>query len=1175
MERQPITEKDIYTFLEGRDPQERIVNLDYQYNNDYMTVIYRNENDQKCIHKESFYPFLWATKDACLKLAGNDRNGLKERMNKYGIVCKKLDINNVAGVPCEKMKDGYTFMFKAKVPMSYSKFLKFFKVSGNAVYSDKSDDTEPGSQSSSNKNQYLVVTPQEQFLIYTGKRFFKGYDDYNDILRMIFDLETQGLDPTRHRIEWFGIRFNRPVTYKGVTKEYECELQLKGETEEEKNKSELELIVTALKIIYTFKPDVITAHNGENFDWNFIIERCRQLGTTIEEVSAKFFNEKKDIDFARQMGVSLYDCCNRIISDPNFDLKCEQLGLKPFECRSRLFSMRTIGKNKRESTLKLGGEIEHFRQTIVPGIVITDSLHAVRRAQATDSSFKKRDLKYATKYLKMVKPNRVYIPGDKISTLTNDYEENYAFNNKNGKWYQIKEDTPLVSGQGYVPVTGHYIVQRYLADDLWECDKVEYALNSTDFMLCKIVPVPFSKCVTMGTAGQWKAIMLAWSYENDLAIPKPENTGAFTGGLSRLLRVGYVNDVIKLDYNSLYPSIILTWAISDETDLMGAMLKMLEYVLTTREKHKKLKKTAEKVVEKYEKIEASGLALTPEQLEEFNIASKDAKIEDNRQMSVKKLGNSFFGSYGSNNGSVFPWKSVKCAERTTCTGRMALRLMISHFHNLGYEPIVGDTDGFNFKLPKTYRYTDENPYIGKGLSRETKEGVSYTKFEGDVAEFNDTYMCDMHYHPKGVNKMGLGIDEVVASTINFSRKNYADYFPEKPYPEDVKMVGNTIKSKKMPEYISNFLDKGIRLLLQNKGSEFLEEYYAYVEKIYNYQVPLKEIASKGKVKKSIEEYKKDCCTVTKAGRPKSRQAWMELAIKEGLKVDLGETIYYINVGTTKSQADVKKVTSYITEENGEKKNMTNVIEKDYKAYKKECKDKGVKTVDVLTKDEYIKKNYPGVKVEEEIILNAVLLPNEMVESEEDILCEEGKEYNAPKYIAQFNSRITPLLVCFSKEIRDQILITVPSERPYFTAEQAALCSGQPNNPGDQDTYEQLMTMEDKEIRFWMKYPEFDIPYIKECGMDWETIKQDYINRMEEEKKRGIDIIREKYEEVISNLSDADMEKLYDGELPAELDKIVDIDPKNGWFVCKQYPDYKIGSILDLLEKAEVYASEDD
>jgi hypothetical protein len=30
--------------------------------------------------------------------------------------------------------------------------------------------------------------------------------------------------------------------------------------------------------------------------------------------------------------------------------------------------------------------------------------------------------------------------------------------------------------------------------------------------------------------------------------------------------------------------------------------------------------------------------------------------------------------------------------------------------------VLHNTDGFNFKLPNKYRYTKENPYIGKGLN---------------------------------------------------------------------------------------------------------------------------------------------------------------------------------------------------------------------------------------------------------------------------------------------------------------------------------------------------------------------------------------------------------------------------------------------------------------------------
>ena len=78
-----------------------------------------------------------------------------------------------------------------------------------------------------------------------------------------------------------------------------------------------------------------------------------------------------------------------------------------------------------------------------------------------------------------------------------------------------------------------------------------------------------------------------------------------------------------------------------------------------------------------------------------------------------------------------------------------------------------------------------------------------------------------------------------------------------------------------------------------------------------------------KLKKSIKDYITDCQTLTKAGRPKSRQAWMELVMKNNMEVHMGETIYYINTGKSKSQADVKKVTHYYGTDGlfGDKKEM--------------------------------------------------------------------------------------------------------------------------------------------------------------------------------------------------------------------------------------------------------------
>ena len=486
--------------------------------------------------------------------------------------------------------------------------------------------------------------------------------------------------------------------------------------------------------------------------------------------------------------------------------------------------------------------------------------------------------------------------------------------------------------------------------------------------------------------------------------------------------------------------------------------------------------------------------------------------------------------------------------------------------------INSNTDGFNFEMPKKFRYNEENPYVSTGESRCTKKGKEYIHEEADLAEFNDTYMKDFHYTPRSVQKMGVDIDEYISVSLNLSRKNYIDFFSYKPENEQFKYVGNTVKSKRVNLYIEKFLYNAIPFLIKNDGSGFINYYYDYISKIYNYKIPLRDIATKGKIKKSIEEYKKDIQEITKAGRPKSRQAWYELAIKYNLIVDNGDTVYYINTGKSKSHSDVKKVTHYYyINENSDRVEFTKDIDKKYKVYKSALVEKDADKC--LTKQAWIEQEYPNYFTEDEIIFNCVPVPNDVINSERDEFCSEdnGIEYNVAKYIDMFNKRITPLLVCFSREIRDKILIENPEDRQYFTEQECELTSGEPNKASDQDTYEQLMTMEDKEIKFWSKYGLVP-PFLKECGMgDWEAIKQDYFDRMAKEKELGVDKEREAYSEALNKLTKEEIDKFIDeGEMPASILKIVDINPKSNDFVSKTYSDAVIGSINDIIDKQWVY-----
>ena len=1060
-----ITSEVVNTFLNGHDPMEHIITIECAYDEDKVSIVYINDKGQKRIKLDDFKPFVWAKNSAAIRLFGGDRKKIMSRLRQYGISVKKLITTEEGKAEVsDRLENGYKYMFYATRRMSNKTFQQFFQEAGVPINERAKKD-----QPNESNREFLTATPVEQYMIQTGKRLFKGYNNYDDLTRLTFDLETQGLNPKIHRIEQIGIHTN---------KGYDKIIEIEGKTKSELDAAEIAGIEQAIFILSQIQPDVIAGHNSENFDWDFFMVRYEELGGDFQEMTLRFFKHP-------------------------------------------------IYKKTKESVLKLGQEVEYYRPTVMWGHIILDSLHAARRAQALDSSMKSSNLKYVTKYLKLKKPNRVYVPGDKITSTWNVQEKVYGFSDTDGDWYRITDKRPLMDG--YELVSGRYIVERYLLDDLWETDKVEEKLNESNFLVGKMLPTTFTRACTMGTAGIWKLIMLAWCYENGLAVPAAAPSKRFTGGLSRLLKTGFVDRIVKLDYNSLYPSIILTWHVSTPIDIMNVMLSFLEYILTQREKYKDLKGAAGDRAKALKKELAAYDGL--DELFKRNLKTEIQKWEiektgnDKKQLPLKILANSFFGSYGAPN--IFPFGDVDAAEKTTCIGRMSLRLMIYHFTQIGYTPIVGDTDGFNFQMPTDdkFRYTDEHPYIGKGLGRNTVEGKPYTKVEADVAEFEDLYMSQAYNG--GINKMGLGIDEYCDATINFARKNYADLMPD----GTTKKVGNTIKSRKMSGYLEKFIDEGVDLLLRGNGYKFLSNYYDYIEKIYNYQIPIKDIASKGNIKKTIKDYIADCKTLTKAGSKKSRQAWYELVIKENVNVNVSDTIYYINTGTKKGHSDVKRVTHFYYYLNGEKTEITKEVEKLYK------NQEGTK----MTRLELAKQQYGSSAFDEdEIILNCKLVPNEILDKEEDVLCSEyeGLEYNVEKYIDQFNKRIKPLLVCFHPDIRNKILVNNPKNKLFFTEEQSKLVSGYPNKKEDQDTFEALMTPERKEIEFWVKINEVP-PFVKECNIDWDGLVKKHLEEVKQENNELYTTENAKYLAALDAITNKDVEEFEsEGKIPAVLSSIV-------------------------------------
>jgi DNA polymerase I len=905
-----ISNEEIESFLHGNDPEEFIIAVEFDYAANCIYKIKEIPNKGKEIRKDTFIPFAWVGNLKNLKFYNDSKEAQKEAMSKYGIVIEKLNTGNN-----DRLNKGLTYLVKSL--KGYRELIQFFRDGGCDPWGDKF------------KDKILILPPVEQYLISKEKRLFKGFRDYDDVTRLVFDLETDALDPKDGRIFMIGIKTN-----KGYHRVIECldESQEKG------------AIIEFFKIISELKPSIIGGYNSANFDWHWIFERSKILGIDLKQV-VKSLHPKH-----------------------------------PY--------------TRKESILKLANEVEDYIQTSIWGYNVIDIIHSVRRAQAINSSIKSAGLKYITKYINAEAADRVYIEHTNIGKMYREKEE-YWLNIQNGKYKKVGQDTVVDEkcekhSEVYIKTTGDNIVERYLDDDLEETLAVDKEFNQASFLLASMMPTTYERVSTMGTATLWKMLMLAWSYKHGLAIPEKQGKTDFVGGLSRLLKVGYSKNVLKLDFSSLYPSIQLVHDVFPDCDITGAMKGMLKYFRNTRIKYKQL-------AEQYEKTDP--------------ILSSSYS---NKQLPIKIFINSLFGALSAP--QVFAWGDMFMGEQITCTGRQYLRQMIKFFTKKGYTPLVLDTDGINFSSPEG---SENHKYIGRGLNWKVKVGKEYIGPEADVAEYNDLFMR---------GEMALDTDGVWPSCINLARKNYAVMDAK----GKIKLTGNSIKSKKLPLYIETFLDKGIKMLLEGRGKDFIEYYYEYLQIIFDQKIPLSQIAQRAKVKLTIDDYIKRLKQKTKAGNSMSRMAHMELAIQNSLNVNLGDVIMYVNNGKKASQGDVQKLTpKQIKEINQERK----------------------------------LKNPKAIEIAEGVQINSYMLDSNILETNPNLL----GEYNVPRAIVTFNKRVEPLLVVFNQEVREQLLVENPINRGIFTTSQCELINGIPFEESDQDKLqEDVLDISEQELKYWEK-----------------------------------------------------------------------------------------------------------
>nr|ADK47977.1 type B polymerase [Thermococcus litoralis] len=354
-----------------------------------------------------------------------------------------------------------------------------------------------------------------------------------------------------------------------------------------------------------------------------------------------------------------------------------------------------------------------------------------------------------------------------------------------------------------------------------------------------------------GNLVEWYLLRVAYE-RNELAPNKPDEEEykrrlrtTYLGGYVKEPEKGLWENIIYLDFRSLYPSIIVTHNVSPDTlekegcenydiapivsyrfckDFPGFIPSILGDLIAMRQEIKKKMKATIDPVER--------------------------KMLDYRQRAVKLLANSYYGYMG------YPkarWYSKECAESVTAWGRHYIEMTIKEIEEkFGFKVLYADTDGFYATI------SGEKPEIIKKKAREFLNYIN-SKLPG---------LLELEY--EGFYLRGFFV----------TKKRYAVIDEE----GRITTRGLEVVRRDWSEIAKETQAKVLEAILKDGSVEKAVEIVRDVlEKIAKYRVPLEKLVIHEQITRDLKDYKAIGPHVAIAKRLAAR----------GIKVKPGTIISYI------------------------------------------------------------------------------------------------------------------------------------------------------------------------------------------------------------------------------------------------------------------------------------------
>ncbi len=399
---------------------------------------------------------------------------------------------------------------------------------------------------------------------------------------------------------------------------------------------------------------------------------------------------------------------------------------------------------------------------VAPGRELIDTLDAVRRHDFAARDLPGHGLKAVARHLGLAGPDRELIRGDRIFAT---YQRDPAR------------------------------VRRYAVADVEEVAGLSRILGGAGFALAQMAPRRYERVADAGAAtGVIDPLLVRAYLRAGAALPahEPGDGTVHSGAALHLFAAGVAHRIVKADVASLYPSLMRAFQIGPARDRQGALLALVDRLVTQR-------------------LAAKAAArLAPPH-------SAERHRHEGTSAALKLIVNSAYGYLAA--GGLTRFADVHAANEVTRRGRETLALMCRELAARGVTLLEADTDGVYAAVPATWTEADERRVVAEVAA--LLPPLVQLEFEG-------RYAAMLSHEPKNYALLG--------------------------YDGALTLRGVAFRSSRAEPYGAAFLRDAVRALLVGDVPGVRAAYLAMVTALRERSLPTIEVCARVRLTKSPAQY---------------------------------------------------------------------------------------------------------------------------------------------------------------------------------------------------------------------------------------------------------------------------------------------------------------------------------